>query len=621
MITEYLTKKALDASFRSAKSLAKRILEEKKGKLVTTREQVEESLNIHLTSVHNWSSEVSFSDLKRAKLTSEIFIELDLYVYPRRIRLTAHETIKSIALSKLFDEEASHFILLGQPGAGKTTSMKYVCQKILQDPDFYPERFSLPVLVRLRDLNTEWQDRNSTVLFDYIGRLIGLDVQFPLKGEGSDDNTPLERREIRKKLVVSFLESLKVLLILDGFDELSSDSLRLKTIGEIQELTQYLNKSTVIVTSRTGDFRYNVERAAPYELCPLTQVQVAQFALRWLINQEKANKLIEKIYLTPFADTAIRPLTLAHLCAIYERIEDIPEKPKTIYKKIVNLLLEEWDLQRTIKRKSKYARFEVDRKYEFLCNLAYVLTVTLRKTSFTSANIAYVYEQICDQFGLEKNESAEVVAELETHNGLILQTGYEQFEFAHKSLQEFLTAEYLVKLPSIPSWGRLGRLPNEIAIAVAISSNPGEYCAELVLRRFQNRLSEDFMRAFINRLIIEKPDWWPTPPLQLALLVLLSEYLELSFIDVGRPRTYQGDRLLFDLEKLVKDSNKTGTLSAIMNCYVTEQIYETLNPDSIQRLTLDRQYMPQWLESTDLLFPNTLFLRTSMLKIQASRTK
>ena len=43
--------------------------------------------------------------------------------------------------------------------------------------------------------------------------------------------------------------------------------------------------------------------------------------------------------------------------------------------KIVNLLLEEWDEQRGIKRLSNYSSFEIDRKLEFLCRISYELTV------------------------------------------------------------------------------------------------------------------------------------------------------------------------------------------------------------------------------------------------------
>jgi len=78
------------------------------------------------------------------------------------------------------------------------------------------------------------------------------------------------------------------------------------------------------------------------------------------------------------------------------------------------------------------------------------------------------------------HEAQQVVNELETHTGLFIQSGYEQFEFAHKSLQEYLAAEYLVKLPSIPPERRiLFKLPNELAIAVTISSNPSDYIIQV----------------------------------------------------------------------------------------------------------------------------------------------
>jgi len=234
---------------------------------------------------------------------------------------------------------------------------------------------------------------------------------------------------------------------------------------------------------------------------------------------------------------------------------------------------------------------------------------------FSSADIVYLYGQICDQFGLDRNEAKEVAAEVETHNGLLLQTGYEQFEFAHKSLQEFLTAEYLVKLPSIPDWGMLGRLPYETAIAVAISSNPGAYLAELVFRKFRSRMSEDFIRAFLSRLIIEKPDLGSEASVQLSLLVLLSEYLDLSFVAEGRPWTYQGDRMLLDWEQVVKNSY-TATLSEILKCYSTDQIYDTRNPNLIHRLTFQRKLVPTSLHSLIAFFPNTLFVRTSLLNFK-----
>ena len=113
--------------------------------------------------------------------------------------------------------------------------------------------------------------------------------------------------------------------------------------------------------------------------------------------------------------------------------------------------------------------------------------------------------------------------EIEAHTGLFIQSGYQQYEFAHKSLQEYLTAEYLVKLPSLvtikPNIELLGA---ELAIATSISSNPSLYFSEIVLGIFnQGNLAPSFYDAFISRLILERPDFYICEELVLATFSLL----------------------------------------------------------------------------------------------------
>ena len=84
MLKEYLVTKTLDASFSLAKEAVRGILREKKVRLTTTRDEIQASLEMHIQSINNWSEEVSFNDLRKAKLTTEVFIPLDLFVYPRR---------------------------------------------------------------------------------------------------------------------------------------------------------------------------------------------------------------------------------------------------------------------------------------------------------------------------------------------------------------------------------------------------------------------------------------------------------------------------------------------------------------------------------------------------------
>ena len=263
---------------------------------------------------------------------------------------------------------------------------------------------------------------------------------------------------------------------------------------------------------------------------------------------------MESLKISPFHDTTIRPLTIAHLCAIYERIGKIPDKPKTVYKKIINLLLEEWDEQRNIRRKSRYAQFEIDRKYEFLCSLSFVLTTLFSSTVFNKHSLLAAYEKIFNDYDLLKQEATIVVDELESHTGLFIQSGYNSYEFAHKSLQEYLTAEYIVKLPSIPDNSTLiHKLPNELAIAVTISSNSSLYFKELVQGVFTKvKLKISFIRTFLNRLLIEKPDFNQSDDLGYSALYLYSLYVFAHIDTDSQQKLFLFDDLVEQFEEFMK---------------------------------------------------------------------
>lgn len=614
MIGEYLLKKVLDVSFDIAKAKAKKLINRKGVKLVATRDEIEDSLELHLRMIKNWSDEVTFKDIKRPKRISDIFIELDLYVYPRRMRIISEEKISNIPLYRIFDEGSHHIVLLGQPGAGKTTSMKYLCQLLLHDEEFQKDRFAFPVLIRFRDLNNIKITSESNFIADELYRIFGLRLEIPEDSKNQDAMPTGLSKSLREKVVFSFLEEFRTLLILDGFDELVKQESRDKAIHEIENFATRFEQCTMVITARTGEFFYKIDNTHEYELCPLNKDQVTKFAHRWLNDSKRASRFLKKIYQTPFADTAIRPLTLAHLCAIYERIDDIPEKPKTVYKRVVNLLLEEWDQQRSIKRESKYARFDVDRKYDFLCHLAYILTEGLLTTVFSTRDLMYVYKLIYEEYGLKSGEAKKVANEIEAHNGLFIQSGYEQFEFAHKSLQEFLTAEYLVKLPSIPhDWDTLMVLPNELAIAVAISSSPTAYFIELVMTRLKRSiLSEDFIRIFLDRLLTEKPDFKTTILLGLCLLILYAHYIDLVVIKAGM-RSVDSDPVFVGLEDLIKSHYTRSKIIEILNFYEIDRIYQTLGHDEIHRFSLIKNKdVPKYFNIDRADLPDQLLLRSSM---------
>ena len=235
--------------------------------------------------------------------------------------------------------------------------------------------------------------------------------------------------------------------------------------------------------------------------------------------------MLEELEKSPYSDTALRPLNLAHLCALFERNGEIPRKPKTVYRKIVNLLIEEWDEQRNIKRESKFSQFTLDRKFDFLCHLSYYLTAKLVKVFFTTELLKKCYEDICYKYELPSKEVSLVINELESFTGLFIKSGYDRFEFSHKSLQEYLAGEYLVKTNLLLVRKQfILEMPNELAVAISLSSNPSLFLATVLFELKQLGTSSNFAFPLFERLLLEKPDFEVTYFLPLSIIYFYDQF-------------------------------------------------------------------------------------------------
>ncbi|MDX2070380.1 MAG: NACHT domain-containing protein [Haliscomenobacter sp.] len=487
----------------------------------------------------NWSKEVNFKDLQNPKLTNNIFVHVDFFLTPRRVHHDKEE--RRIALKKALKVEEYHSIILGGPGAGKTTLLKYLCFNQLKDKSV-EKYFICPIVIRLRELNFQLEDMaNNNILSMNLAKDLNFKFRYPLpekfeneekrkKRELSEDY--IEKRELYNnfvsKALLGFLDDFNFLILIDGFDEIPVTTAKESIAKEIQNYAYSLNNSKIVVTSRTGEFEYNLENTKTFEISPLTDSQVKSFISKWFRNKEKQKILFQKIINSPYHDTAMRPLNLAHLCALFERNDDIPEKPKSIYQKIIHLLLEDWNEQRQIKKISRYAGFTNERKIDFLAKLAFVFTTELKKSSFSKHEIEVSYLKICTDFDLPSNEVQMVVNEIESHNGLLIQAGFNRYEFSHKSIQEYLTALYLLNLGIIPAnYHMLVEIPEELAIVISLSSNSSVYLYNLIKTRLGiHFFNKNFIVPFFTRLIVEKPDFTNSPYLAITLT---NVYYEINY--------------------------------------------------------------------------------------------
>jgi hypothetical protein len=274
------------------------------------------------------------------------------------------------------------------------------------------------------------------------------------------------------------------------------------------------------------------------------------------------------LYHTPYFDTSRKPLALAHLCAIYERFGKLPPKPKSIYKKIVGLYIEEWDTQRRIDRVkegkliSEYNNLPNDRKFEFLSKFAFTLTKNFENNFvFSEKDMSKCYNMLCEEFDLPNDQVKLIVNEIESHNGLIIQSSNDTFEFSHKSIHEYLTAEYISRMGVLPRQVELLlSIPNELAIASALSSDANGFLTGLILGYLKAAIKKgNFVNIFLNRLVKEKPDFSVNPILGVVVLYI---YTIVKFRDLTKLNTqdYENDFKIKTTISLLKDFIKSSSV-------------------------------------------------------------
>lgn len=447
---------------------------------------VRAALEHHLQVLFNWSKFVSFRDLFRQRSLPELFVDGPVTIGSEKI-----------TISTLF-KRSENLVLLGEPGSGKTTCLKFFVSQVLTSGP----NTALPLLIRLRDLSG---GRTVTAaLMEVLG-------QSQLESHGQEYSL--------RAYLVDYLGQLGATLLIDGLDEIEQSS-RASIVEEIRYYLLHAIRYRVLVACRTSAFRLDVENATSVVIAPFEREHVLDFSAKWL-GPEKGSQFSTAILSQPYFGLECRPLILAHLCALFER-SGIPSKPRSFYRKVLVLFLEEWDEQRSIARRSTFSRLDLIAREQLLESLAYQLSrLAPEKSTFSSDEMEHAYRHVCEQFSLPRTEGLKILREICTDSGLLQELQSSSFAFLHSSLQEFLAASHVVKHP----WPtELALNANTFAVAVSLSPFPERFLTVGLrnLRRENNSFDYPFVTSLFERLLTERVDWPISQSLGVLILAMMT---------------------------------------------------------------------------------------------------
>lgn len=384
----------------------------------------------------------------------------------------------------------SKLIVLGKPGAGKTTFLKHIA---IQCNSGQMLANLVPIFITLKD----FAERQPVSLLEYIIE------QFAAYG-------------VTDAVAEQLLNQGRMLILLDGLDEVKEiDSQRVLNL--ISSCFNQFYTNRFIITCRIAAKEYNFKNFTEIEIADFEQSDIINFANKWFAAKEvsKIQIFLKKLQAnSSIQELATNPLLLTLLCLVFEELADFPTNRSELYQEGLDILLKKWDAKRNIEREQIYKKLSVQHKKDLLSQIA-LATFERGEYFFSQEELEqYIGNYISNLPSINTENSAleldskAVLKSIEAQHGLLVERAQGIYSFSHLTFQEYFTAREIV-VNSDPKGLEiaLNKLVNritekrwrEVFFLTAGMLRNADYLLRLTKQKIDNLLAEDVqLQAFIT---------------------------------------------------------------------------------------------------------------------------
>lgn len=323
-------------------------------------------------------------------------------------------------------EQHNKLMILGKPGAGKTTFLKYLAIECI-DGSF--NAFRVPIFVTLKSFS---ESTKSNDLLEYLIKYFN-------------------HHGVESEQLVNCLNYGGALILLDGLDEVKQENSG-RIIQEIREFVERFYKNKFILTCRIAAKEYIFQSFTEVEIADFDERQIIDFSRKWFFQDDKkSNSFLYKIEQNkPIKEIATNPLLLTLLCLIFEETADFPNNRYELYKEGLDVLLKKWDAKRDIEREQIYKKLSLKGKEDLLGQIALATfkegNYFIKKRHLETHILDYIQNLPDVDTDIEalQLDSEAVIKSIEAQHGLLVERARDIYSFSHLTFHEYFAAREVV---------------------------------------------------------------------------------------------------------------------------------------------------------------------------------
>lgn len=393
---------------------------------------------------------------------------------------------KSTEAGDSYISKNKRVVVLGGPGAGKTTFLKYLALAYSDKSIFAKTKLGesrLPIYIHLPVLARE-----------------GVEIM--------DNIVSLLAQRVSKHAEIFYsrlLEKGNCTVFLDSLDEVPQDS-RQDIVDKINKFSMLYPNCAIVISCRTADYIPVFSDFSEVELARLTREGINSIVKAWFGKErEKGDRLLTLLKNDETVSSLTStPLLLSLLCIQFRNDLALPKKRTELFRRCVDALLRDWDTTRGFRRDTAYAQLSDDRKERIFESIAGASCASESiEFEFSEEFVLNVMSEIISKFSISTGEAKNILMEIENHHGIIEKCSAETYEFSHGTMQEYFSARYFIakrmEMAILKKYYTNLDWHNIIIFMVSVLDDPSEMLNFLVSKSIMDKFQN--YPAFGKRII------------------------------------------------------------------------------------------------------------------------